>query len=296
MSPIARGSKCPQCGARTVEGQIYCGGCGTLLIFCGACGAANLHDTQFCHVCGQPLKQAKIQADIPSQVQAPTVERMRICPSCKKVIGAREPFCSYCGKKMRAVHEEFQPVLDRRTMKVMDLMVEKVIEAKNYPEYKLVDERSSEIADVALRENQPRDAQELSFSDQRRLLALVFEYTRDKVPYKGESFGDYVRWPWETLKTGGDCDCKVVLLASLMSCLNYRKMFILVLPAGTYLNSKEGKEERIQGHALLEVVLDDGDREIPVRLDPSCEYCDIDEIPDSITPFMSNFYRMPIMP
>ena len=239
LSPIARGSKCPQCGARAVEGQIYCGGCGTLLIFCGACGAANLHDTQFCHVCGQPTEQAKIQVEKPPRVEAPTVERMRICPSCKKMIGAREPFCSYCGEKIPAIREESQPILDRHTMKVMDLMVEKVIDAKNYPEYKSVDERSSEIADVALKETQPRDAQELPFSDQLRLLALVFEYTRDKVPYKGESFGDHVRWPWETLKTGGDCDCKVVLLASLMSCLNYRKMYILGPPRRHISRPKE---------------------------------------------------------
>jgi hypothetical protein len=194
------------------------------------------------------------------------------------------------------VREEFHPLIDRRTMKIMDLMVERVIEAKNHPEYRYIDERSFEIANVALKNGQPRDAEELSFADQLRLLALVFEYTRDRIPYRGETFGEYVRWPWETLQRGGDCDCKGVLLASLLSCLNYRRMYFLVLPGGTYFDSKKGDDRRIEGHALVEIELSDGQRQVPVRLDPSCEDCDVDEISDSIVPFLSNFYRTPIMP
>lgn len=199
---------------------------------------------------------------------------------------------------MTIIREDLQPVIDRRTMKVVDLMVERVIDAKNHPEYKQVDERSFEIANVALKSGQPRDAEQLSFTDQLRLLALEFEYARDKVPYRGESFGEYVRWPWETLMRGGDCDCKVVLLASLLNCLNYRMMYFLVLPGGSYVDTELNEEKRTEGHALLEVVLKDGEKEVPVILDPSCDGCEVDEIENSMAPLFwsAKFVRTPIMP
>ena len=225
------------------------------------------------------------------------VERMRNCHTCNKTIGADEPYCRYCGAKQVLVEElEPQAILDPHTMKVALTMLNRVVEAKDHPEYSGVDELTTTIGAVALGGEKPQDAQELSFQDQLRLLTLVFEYSRDKVIYKGESFGEYVRWPWETMKTGGDCDCKVVLLASMLASLAFRRMHFLILPPGTYVDATTREKRKLPGHALLEVELSDGSKRIPLRLDPSCVDCDVDEISVSMRPFLSSFYRIPIIP
>jgi Mn-dependent DtxR family transcriptional regulator len=229
------------------------------------------------------------------QKESAFVERMRNCVSCKRTIGADEPFCSYCGIKQVAVKKETQ-ALDPHTMKVTLTMLSRVIEAKDHPEYSEIDQLTTTIGKVALGGEKPQDAQELSFQDQLRLLTLVFEYSRDKVVYKGETFGEHVRWPWETIKTGGDCDCKVVLLASMLASLAFRRMYVLVLPAGTYVDTETNKERSMQGHAILEVELSDKGRRVPVRLDPSCADCDVDEMAAPVEPLLSNFYRVPIIP
>ncbi len=225
------------------------------------------------------------------------VERMRNCKSCGKAVGADEPFCRYCGAKQIQIEEAGpQPILDPRTMKVALTMLSRVVKAKDHPEYSEIDELTTTIGAVALGREKPQDAQELSFQDQLRLLTLVFEYARDKVIYKGESFGEHVRWPWETIKTGGDCDCKVVLLGSMLASLGYRRMHFLILPPGTYMDSGTREKRQLAGHALLEIELLDGLRSVPVRLDPSCVDCDVDDISSSMRPFLSNFYRIPLIP
>ena len=225
------------------------------------------------------------------------VERMHNCHVCGKAIGADEPFCRYCGAKQVRIEETgLQPILDPRTMKVALTMLSRVVEAKDHPEYATIDELTTTIGAVALGGEKPQDAQELTFQDQLKLLTLVFEYARDKVIYKGESFGEHVRWPWETLKTGGDCDCKVVLLASMLASLAFRRMHFLILPPGTYLETETHERRKLPGHTLLEVELLDGSKDIPIRVDPSCIDCDVDEISSSMKPFLSNFYRIPIIP
>jgi len=225
------------------------------------------------------------------------VERMRNCYSCNKAIGANEIFCQYCGAKQILVEETGQqPILDPSTMKVALTMINRVIEAKQHPEYSSIDELTTTIGAVALGGEKPQDAGELSVKDQLRLVSLVFEYSRDKVIYKGESFGEYVRWPWETIKTGGDCDCKVVLLASMLASLAFRRMHFLILPPGTYLDTATHEKKKLAGHALLEVELVDASKSVPVRLDPSCVDCDVDDISASVKPFLSSFYRIPIIP
>ncbi len=227
--------------------------------------------------------------------RAPVIERMRICSSCKKVIAEGERFCSYCGRKQDILRAEPQASLDPHTLKVTLTMLSRITEAKEHSEYSSIDQLTTLIADVALGKEKPHDAQELSFSDQLRLLTLVFEYARDKVGYKGETFGEYVRWPWETIKTGGDCDCKVVLLASMLASLAFRRMHLLVLPGGAYADIHQGLDRHVQGHAILEAELADKGRTVPIRLDPSCGDCDVDEISDSIRPLLPNFYRIPIL-
>lgn len=225
------------------------------------------------------------------------VERMRNCHNCAKTIGADETYCRYCGAKQVFIEEkEPQAILDPLTMKVALTMLSRVVEAKDHPEYSTIDELTTTIGAVALGGEKPQDAQELSFKDQLRLLTLVFEYARDKIIYKGESFGEYVRWPWETVKTGGDCDCKVVLLASMLASLAFRRMHFLILPPGTYVDANTREKQKLPGHALLEVELVDGEKGIPLRLDPSCVDCDVDEISRSIKPFLPSFYRIPLIP
>lgn len=225
------------------------------------------------------------------------VERMRTCSACKKTIGADEAYCSYCGVKQILIEkEEPQAILDPRTMKVALVMLTRVVEAKDHPEYSVVDELTTTIGGVALGGEKPQDAQELSFQDQLRLLTLVFEYSRDKVIYKGETFGEHVRWPWETMKTGGDCDCKVVLLASMLASLAFRRMHFLILPPGKYTDQNTRETRSLPGHAILEVELIDGTKRVPVRLDPSCIDCDVDDISRSIKPFLQSFYRIPLIP
>jgi len=229
------------------------------------------------------------------QKESTFIERMRNCVACKRTIGAEERFCSYCGAKQIREEEKLQASLDPRTLKVILTMLSRVTEAKEHPEYSAIDQLTTTIGKVALGGEKPQDAQELSFQDQLRLLTLVFEYTRDKVIYKGETFGEHVRWPWETLSTGGDCDCKVVLLASMLASLAFRRMQFLVLAGGTYIDAQTGKETSVAGHTILEVDLSDKDRRLPVRLDPSCIDCDVDEISETVRPFLSNFYRVPIL-
>ena len=109
------------------------------------------------------------------------VERMRNCHNCKKTIGADETYCRYCGAKQVFVEEEEpRAILDPRTMKVALMMLSRVVEAKDHPEYSTVDELTTTIGAVALGGEKPQDAQELSFQDQLRLLTLVFEYSRTK--------------------------------------------------------------------------------------------------------------------
>jgi hypothetical protein len=239
---------------------------------------------------------SRLQSKGRIQKESAFVERMRNCLSCKRTIGADETFCCYCGTKQVAVQEEPQASLDPRTMKATLTMLSRVIEAKDHPEYSEIDQLTTTIGQVALGGEKPQDANELSFQDQLRLLTLVFEYSRDKVVYKGETFGEHVRWPWETIKAGGDCDCKVVLLASMLASLAFRRMYFLVLPAGTYLDTQTNKDRSMQGHAILEVELSDQGRRVPVRLDPSCSDCDVDEMAASVKPLLSNFYRVPIIP
>jgi hypothetical protein len=285
--------RCPQCGNPILGENPFCGRCGQKLTMCRRCGAGNLAGSLFCHNCGEPIGTAK-----PAEDRGGTrlqFERMQICQSCKKVIGSSETYCSYCGAKVTVHRKEPQTSLDPRTLKVALLMVERVTTAKDHPEYAAIDQLTTVIADTVLRKNQPHDARELSFIDQLRLLTLVFEFSRDKVTYKGEIFGELVRWPWDTLKTGGDCDCKVVLLASMLASLAFRKMYFLVLAAGTYSGEK-GMERKVQGHAVLEVELSDGEARIPIRLDPSCSDCDVDEMAESIRDLLPNFYRIPIIP
>lgn len=181
-------------------------------------------------------------------------------------------------------------------MKVAVTMLSRITEARDHPEYSSIDELTTTIGEIALGKEKPHDAHELSFSDQLRLLTLVFEYTRDKVGYKGEVFGEHVRWPWETVKTGGDCDCKVVLLATMLASLAFRRMHLLVLPPGKYIDTENGKEVEMQGHVMLEVELSDSARLIRVNLDPACPDCDVDEIPEMVRPFLQNLYRVPIVP
>jgi len=266
------------------------------------CGATNLSWSSFCHNCGKPagreLKEvpSKTVGTVPSSsvTEEFSIEKMRLCASCKKTIGEGERFCSYCGAKQIVLHAESEAALDPHTMKVALDMLTKIMEAKDHPEYSSIDQLTTLIGDVALNKEEPRDAHELSFSNQLRLLTLVFEYARDKVGYKGETFGEHIRWPWETVKTGGDCDCKVVLLATMLASLAFRRMYLLVLPPGSYLDTRQRRERMVQGHVMLEVELSERNRMTRVRLDPSCTDCDVDEIPESVQPFLQNFYRIPI--
>ena len=314
MYPKSKQQNCPQCGssvskARMLEGRYFCRGCRQELVLCPRCRAANLVWSAFCHSCGRPMKRASGEESktvgerklVPDQLPQPgpgaipQIERMRLCISCDKAIGEGERFCSYCGARQIVPHQEPQTSLDPYTMKAAVTMLTKVTEAKDHSEYSSIDELTTMIAEVALGNEKPHDANELPFPDQLRLLTLVFEYTRDKVGYKGEAFGEYVRWPWETIKTGGDCDCKVVLLATMLASLAFQRMHLLVLPPGTYQDIGKGGERRMQGHVMLEVDLSDKKRMIRVMLDPSCPNCDVDEVPEILQPFLLNLYRIPII-
>jgi hypothetical protein len=319
MAPKSSPSKCPQCGSSTSKVRIlgarhYCKGCGQELVSCVRCGAANLVWSVFCHNCGNPLakissreiKTAPIVAGDVEKERAsqppefatgsiPQIERMRLCASCNRAIGENERFCSYCGTKQVVPLAQSQTSLDPYTMKSAVAMLAKITEVKDHSEYSEIDQLTTMIGEVALGKEKPHDANELTFSDQLRLLTLIFEYTRDRVGYKGETFGEYIRWPWETIKTGGDCDCKVVLLATMLASLAFRRMHLLILPPGAYYDMKDGGEKKMQGHVMLEVELSEKNRMIHLMLDPSCEDCDVDEIPETVQPFLQNLYRIPIL-
>jgi hypothetical protein len=73
-------------------------------------------------------------------------------------------------------------------------------------------------------------------------------------------------------------------------------MHFLILPPGTYVDALSHEKRQLTGHALLEVELADKSKSVPVRLDPSCVDCDVDEISRSMKPFLASFYRIPIIP
>jgi hypothetical protein len=103
------------------------------------------------------------------------VERLRLCIACKRAIGVGERFCSFCGIKQTITYAEPEAQLDPLTMKTAVTMLSKVTEAKDHPEYSVIDELTTMIGEVALGKEKPHDAHELSFTDQLRLLTLVFE-------------------------------------------------------------------------------------------------------------------------
>ena len=190
--------------------------------------------------------------------------------------------------------EALRQALDPTTLKAILEMLSKVKNAKKHRQYGKIDTLTSQMAEIALGPDKPRDASNLDFRDQLKLLTLVFEYVRDQVPYKGEPFGGLIRWPWETLKTGGDCDCKSVTLAAMLESLGFRKLVLSVLPPGKYVDAKTGETKHVEGHVFLEVGLVKDEQTIWVRLDPSCPDCDVDDLPEAFSPFIPNFYRVPI--
>jgi len=213
------------------------------------------------------------------------------------VIGARETFCSYCGVKVTIVREK--PQLDPPTLTVALTMIDRVTKAHHHTEYNEIDQRTARLGDALFQEGQARDVQELSLDDQYDILDGVFKIVRDDVPYRPDVFGEHVRWPWETLIAGGDCDCKVVLLAAMLASVGFRRMWIWILAPGTYFDPKQQDQKKIEGHVFLEVELSDRGKREPRRLrkvDPSCEDCSVGEISESIEPFLENFYKIPIFP
>ncbi|MEI7849130.1 MAG: zinc ribbon domain-containing protein [Chloroflexota bacterium] len=52
-------SLCPNCGANSAEGNVFCGKCGKkLAIICPNCSFANPMENSFCHSCGQKLNES----------------------------------------------------------------------------------------------------------------------------------------------------------------------------------------------------------------------------------------------
>jgi hypothetical protein len=82
----------------------------------------------------------------------------------------------------------------------------------------------------------------------------------------------------------------------MLASLAYRRIHFLILPPGTYMDMSTHEKKKLPGHALLEVELLDVSKSVPVRLDPSCVDCDVDEISSSMKPFLQSFYRIPIIP
>ena len=68
---------CASCGHVNVEGQKFCGECGTALqAVCGSCGASNLPGQKFCGECGAVLAAtAAAPAVARSQASVPAAER-----------------------------------------------------------------------------------------------------------------------------------------------------------------------------------------------------------------------------
>ena len=97
----------------------------------------------------------------------------------------------------------------------------------------------------------------------------VFTFVRDEVNIRiEEPFGEKVRWPWETLREGGDCDCKTVLLGSMLVHLGF-EVEIAVIPRVDELKA---------AHCYTTVrLLDDGKTQW-ISLDPSDQRCAIGEI------------------
>jgi len=190
--------------------------------------------------------------------------------------------------------EELKSTLDPLTLTVTVQMLAAIRDAKTNPEYAKIDRLTSRICEIALDGEKPRDAAQLDFKDQLKLSTLIFEFVRDKVPYKGEPFGGLIRKPWETLEIGGDCDCKVVLLSTMLDNLGFRKLMLSVLPPGKYSDSKRAETTKLEGHVFIEAGLTKDEKTVWVRMDPSCPDCGLDELPDTYTLFSRNFYRVPI--
>lgn len=67
---------------------------------------------------------------------------------------------------------------------------------------------------------------------QKEVVTSIFYYVRDNIKTRVEEpFGEKVRWPWSTVNEGGDCDCKTVLLASMLIHLGFRVGIVVIPPS-----------------------------------------------------------------
>ncbi|MFC1753556.1 transglutaminase family protein [Thermoproteota archaeon] len=98
----------------------------------------------------------------------------------------------------------------------------------------------------------------------------LYYFVRDEVYYVSDPPDEYYESAAETILTGGaDCDGNAILLANLLQATGFHTRFVYV-PRHTYvqmlLPSAPGRYK------------DDGNW---INLDPTCDYCEFGEIPDS---------------
>lgn len=162
--------------------------------------------------------------------------------------------------------------LPDRTKITVGLIVTKVLLANSdlfEKEFIEVSKRTDYLFKQATNLERTVTSYHISKEMQKEAIRSIFHYVRDDVKTRVEEpFGERVRWPWTTMREGGDCDCKTVLIASMLVHLGFDVRIVIVPPSLTI------------GHSFTKVLLygPGSGKEKWWDLDPSDYRCEAGEI------------------
>jgi hypothetical protein len=114
---------------------------------------------------------------------------------------------------------------------------------------------------------------------QEEIVRRVFEDFRDNVKTSPEF--EELKWPWETLEDGGDCDCKTTLLAACLLSIGAYVRICVIPPLIT-------ESEPVQPHSFLRVALFDSPnrKEHWIILDTSEKESNVNEISTAYSSYL----------
>jgi hypothetical protein len=148
-------------------------------------------------------------------------------------------------------------------------------------DFRFVSKKANELFMKATHLERTVTSYQIPIDSQEDVIKDIFIYVRDQVKTRiEEPFGEKVRWPWNTMNEGGDCDCKSVLLASMLAYLGF-DVRILVIPPNLHM-----------GHSFISVYLKGPTRgtETWWNLDPSDYRSSINAISPDYERYKKNAY------
>lgn len=169
--------------------------------------------------------------------------------------------------------------LNEETKVTLAMMVTKALLANSDPfekEFVEISEKTDILFMNATDLKHTITSYQIPIKMQKNVVETIFVYVRDKIKIRiEEPFGEKVRWPWTTWKTGGDCDCKTILLASMLYHLGFEGSMAVIPPI--YVPSSR---TTVSPHSFVIVHLRDPATlaERKIDLDPSDQRCGVGEV------------------